>query len=198
MSPDDRQKIAYGKKLCKAISMVSFIEESLIDMMGKADVNVLDDDGYSALYRASGFSYAINVVGQLLKAGANTELVCKHNQTAIFNAVSNANVDIFNLLVLHGANVNFRTKGGITLLGHAISKSVPRMTRHVIELTEDIESPIPSLGITPFEYARSLRSFLGDEIAYDIECAIKQRIVTAISNDKNLDSSDIKARVIRL
>ena len=78
------------------------------------DVNAVDEDGYSALYRFVNRAYVIPVK-MLLEKGADPNLVAKDGETALTNALRLELVTIPTLLIDAGSKVNVRTKMGGTI-----------------------------------------------------------------------------------
>ena len=82
-----------------------------------ADVNATDNNGWTALHRATGnFEIVIEIVKLLIAAGANVNAVNNNGNTALRFATWDGNAEVVKLLIAAGANVNAVNNYGVTAL----------------------------------------------------------------------------------
>jgi ankyrin repeat protein len=91
--------------------------QALLDK--KADINQVDESGYTALTLAS-YNGSPNVVALLLKDGASTEVTDPMGRTALMAAAFQGDAQSIKLLLAHGAKVNVLDANGATSLEYAV------------------------------------------------------------------------------
>ena len=90
-----------------------------------ADVNVQNNNGWTALTFAASYSKNPQVVTTLLNFGANVNAKDKDNDTVLINAVHyNENIEIIKILLQSGAYVNAKNNSGQTALDMATNEKV--------------------------------------------------------------------------
>lgn len=84
------------------------------------NINLVDEDGMSALYDASAKGL-VDIVSLLLKYGANKDIASNDGTTPLIIASCYNQSDVVNLLLHHNANIEAKTKKGMTALLYAVS-----------------------------------------------------------------------------
>jgi ankyrin repeat protein len=113
-----------------------------------ADVNLCDITGVAPLHLAT-HRWSIEVMAALLDKGADIEVKDCLGRTPLFYACC---LDKVEFLVEKGANVNVRTKHGLSLLHHAAELLDVEMMAYFLDKGIDIES-CDDKGNTPLFHA---------------------------------------------
>ncbi len=75
------------------------------------DVNIQNEDGYTALIWASYKGY-IKIVRALIKAGANVNIQDENGKTALTYASNNGDIEIIRELIAAGSDINIKDNEG--------------------------------------------------------------------------------------
>ena len=96
--------------LSGATYMALLIPVEKIDLLieWKCDVNILDQQGQTALMIACRSHLKMPVVSKLLSLDANTNIISKHGETALNVAAAHGSDEMVALLIAKGANANAR------------------------------------------------------------------------------------------
>jgi len=97
-----------------------------------ADINAIDNDGYTALHFAAAEG-KLDAVEDLIKKGANIEAKTNNNYTPLHFAAVQGNLDVVKHLVEKGADVNTVDGGGDTALHFAAKEGHSDVIKHLIE-----------------------------------------------------------------
>lgn len=123
----------------------------------KQAANRTDNTGRGTLTCAvagrSGDEQAAECVKMLLRAGAEVNLVDKHNQSALHFAARFGRPHCSIALIDAGADVNIATESGVRPIHLAILGSNPQVVSALIRAGADIESP-STCGKIPWNYAK--------------------------------------------
>ena len=95
----------------------------------KCDVNVRNDDGETAVFRAASHSDNNEIVKVLLNAGSDLNLVNNNKQNTLHKAVQNlyqGSIGMVRMLIKGGARVDDKDRLGKTPLHYAVSNSYHR------------------------------------------------------------------------
>lgn len=118
-----------------------------------ADVNELDDNGFSALFTAARKG-KIKAVKVLLELKADPNLRCSnHKHTALFEALLWDYQNIASVLINQGANVNIAGLSGLTALHIAAGRNLQGATEELIRHSANTQIK-DNDGKTPVDYAR--------------------------------------------
>jgi ankyrin repeat protein len=115
----------------------------------KADIESLDDDGYTPFLTASYFGH-VNVLKLLIEWQCDTAARNKNNNGALALAASNGQVDAIQFLVnvVH-LPINDKHSSGRTALDLSCGKGHANVCQLLLEMKADIES-LDDDGYTPF------------------------------------------------
>ena len=91
---------------------------SLALIQAGVDVNIVNEGGVSTLMQAIEKGYIPEIVEMLLNAGADTEYQNSHG-TALMLAAESGKLDIVNMMITAGANINTQYQFGKTALSRA-------------------------------------------------------------------------------
>ncbi|RJP74031.1 MAG: ankyrin repeat domain-containing protein [Candidatus Abyssobacteria bacterium SURF_17] len=86
-----------------------------------SDVNATAKDGGTALMVAAYLGHS-DVVGLLIKKGANVDAQDNHGDTALRHAIMKEHSDIVQILLDSGADPNIANNSGTTAMEHALTK----------------------------------------------------------------------------
>ena len=116
---------------CRFHPMDSDIVKALLE--AKADVNIVDNDGYPLLQRAVTYCRDVSITKMLLEAGASVNARDGKGETALIRVLYHDNLDILSLLISHGADLNARNAMGET----ALVIAVYRDSNHTMKMLLD-------------------------------------------------------------
>ncbi|XP_014477620.1 PREDICTED: transient receptor potential channel pyrexia-like isoform X2 [Dinoponera quadriceps] len=112
-----------------------------------ARVNAEDDDGRTPLHAAVAKALrGCELVKTLIQAGASVNKADKFGYTPLHIAALNESSPIVVMLLLKGADVTARTKGGVTALSFIIRRTPDVLTRFVARLDQAISLHDHELG----------------------------------------------------
>jgi uncharacterized protein len=117
-----------------------------------ADVNQLDGEGGTLLYRAA-YKGSKDTVELLLKYGANVNKGHIFGYTPLGDAASAGYKDIVELLIHHGANVNIANEYGYTDLHRAASTGKKNIVELLLKAGADVNAASYDNGTTPLDEA---------------------------------------------
>jgi ankyrin repeat protein len=103
-----------------------------------ADVDEMDDDNQTPLYRAS-FAGHTEVATLLIAHGASVNAVGRQDQTALSRAVQAGELAMAELLIARGADVEYRDRHGYAPLESAVSNGDRDMADLLIENGADVD-----------------------------------------------------------
>ncbi|MBI3934719.1 MAG: ankyrin repeat domain-containing protein [Acidobacteria bacterium] len=116
-----------------------------------ADVNAANDYGVSPLALACTNQNPV-MVETLLKAGANPKTAQWTGETPLMTATRLGTVEVVNLLLAHGADVNAKeSRRGQTALMWAIAQGYPQIARILIEQGADVRARSHQLAADGFK-----------------------------------------------
>jgi ankyrin repeat protein len=150
----------------------------------KADVNVKDSNGASALLLALGHQQQSEFIKRLLKAGAKVNTRSNYGVTPLMLAARHYKVDIVEKLILSGAGINAKDASGWTPLMYAaedwprgygcVVVSMPRLRsreypqktirlliKHGAKFSNDIYGNTPLIEAAGWADARTLKLLIG-------------------------------------
>ncbi len=137
--------------------MLDFVKELYTTYGGNELVQYTDDDGYSALHRAS-YNGHVSVVEYLLSIGMDIHGRTEEDWQPLHCACRWNKADVASLLLQNGAVLNSLTKGGQTPLHLAASNDKAKDTLELLLTTKDIDVTIRNGA---GETARQLASSYG-------------------------------------
>jgi ankyrin repeat protein len=93
----------------------------MVDLLldAKADVNLKDKEGTTAIFKAAQHQTDPAVIRRLLEAGANINERSDNGMTCLFGAAAQGRVENVRLLIREGATVDVRSNSNETVLIHA-------------------------------------------------------------------------------
>ena len=112
---DDKQKLS---SLVTAAEL-GHVQDIKKLMKEGADVNAVDDNGYSPLIQATENNF-MDIVSILLEAGADVNIVDKYGDTALIHATENGYDGCLKLLIDGGADVNVTDSDGDAAVSLAV------------------------------------------------------------------------------
>ncbi len=122
------------------------IIKSLLD--AGADLSIKDKDGFSPFYAAVD-EENIEIVKYLLTRGADVhELNGVNNLTALFPAANNGNLDIANVLIDAGININAKDNEGLSAIYEAFDNKQIAMIKFLISKGADVNNQESEKGMT--------------------------------------------------
>ena len=121
-----------------------------------ADVNLKDHSGMTPLHSAITRSPTIDCSLALIKAGADENARCQRGETPLIKAARNGNLQIIELLLEKGANVNAFDLLGRNALYHAIFRG---KTMRLL-LNEESDANAALRGATDREYKKCVKPLL--------------------------------------
>ena len=116
-----------------------------------ADMNVLDNEGWSPLHRAS-YYRRIHIVQFLLEHRADVNLLGDKDFTPLVLASFVDDLETSRLLIQHGADPNSCTTTGVTPLAGALGTNNLDLARLLIDNGADVNSTLTK-GRTPLHFA---------------------------------------------
>lgn len=152
----------------------------------KADTNAIDDAGYTPLHGAIRYGIGkggIGVVEVLAKHGANANIQNgPDGKTLLHEAISEDKIDIIQLLLSHGADVNAVSKHGATSLHFAASQGTTKIAELLLANNADLNAR-DSWGNTPLHNA--IRSGLRTQGIGIIQVLVKRGANINTKNDRD-------------
>ena len=130
-----------------AAFMMEDLDAASLLLRSGADVNVLDNERWSPLHRASSDG-RVDIVRFLLEYSADVNLPGHKNFTPLLLASSAGGLEISRLLVQHGADVNARTLTGWTPLIFALIGDKVDIVHLLLDNGADVNS-VCDEGLTP-------------------------------------------------
>ncbi|KAL8859660.1 MAG: hypothetical protein Q9178_003774 [Gyalolechia marmorata] len=128
-----------------------------------AESNARDEDGdtplHDAFLRQEGFNdHQLNeIIGLLLKHGANPNILNNHGETPLFLSVKLENIDhLRSLISTKGCDINAKGMYGMTLLSMAIEFAPDDFVEDLIQRGADL-SAIDYFGMTCLDWIKRLR-----------------------------------------
>ena len=135
-------------------------------MDGGADPNVADENGQTALNEAAKLDHA-EVVRAMIEREADVNYVNPATQfTPLTEAVLNNKLAAAQILVEAGADPDYRTPDGYSVLGHAIGRQFPRLVELLVLNGADLDS-----GRGPHGTAREFAARTGGASAHALSQA---------------------------
>ena len=102
-----------------------------------ADINIVDNRGFSVLHRAIGYNHT-DIALELIKAGANLGGTNDLAESPLIAATKKGNLEIVQALIKAGADVNFKEQSGYgkgqDALYHAFKKDYPVIASVLIDV----------------------------------------------------------------
>ena len=124
-------------------------------MFGNPLLSYKDEDGYTALHRAS-YNGHIDVAEYLISSGGDIHARTEDGWQPLHCACRWNKVDIASLLLQNGADVNTLTNGRQTPLHLAACNNRAKMTLELLLIRDDVDITVcNSKGETAFELADS-------------------------------------------
>ena len=160
------------------MSLVSAAHNGNIALVQKlldegVDVNIQDNEGYTALILASTYRH-IDIVKLLLNSGANTNFQNNVGETALLLASLRGRTDIARLLLTSGANPNLRDNDGFNVLMCGCNTGIRNLLTYHMNIIK-IQSKFRGIQIrhkarTQKAYQQISTSLL--PIDFDVSCMI--------------------------
>ncbi|KAI9147007.1 Vegetative incompatibility protein [Paramyrothecium foliicola] len=144
------------------------IVSALLDV--GADATKADDDGYAPILEASKWRYT-NIVDLLLKTASNPQELLKHtggqksNFTALQYACYYGHLEIVEVLLRYGANVDEPDVDGLTPLHNASRRGYKELVELISERSTNIHAA-DNEGWTALHFASSHKLLDEDELKY--------------------------------
>lgn len=117
-----------------------------------ADVNIQDNEGWTALLHASDQAN-IDCVVHLIDKGADTNLKANNGYSVLHAIAYQSDLELLKYLISRGANVNDGDQNGSTALHHAVDGYSINCVKYLVEHGAD-PLQVNINGITPLDQAR--------------------------------------------
>lgn len=142
------ERVLVQEKLLSAIA-INKIDGVLLALRDGADINAIDENGDTPLYKAVCAGY-IHVVGLLLELGADIDAINSYDNSALHGAVRAGHEDIAKMLIKKGARVNEVNMYGSAPLHYAVKNNYTEVVVILMSAGADIHC-IDGEGETVFE-----------------------------------------------
>ncbi|TMW69768.1 hypothetical protein Poli38472_001924 [Pythium oligandrum] len=116
------------------------------------DIDVVSQNGTTALFYACGAKNLIDVVRSLLGRGADPLCVSAREQTLLHTACEHGNAEVVQLLLDRGINVNALDRINKTALQYAVSKGSADAVKLLLQHGADTQL-VDNINYTAFRYA---------------------------------------------
>ncbi len=118
---------------------------------GELDINVRNDEGYTALSQAV-IGQKAQVVNMLLESGADPNIPARYFRTPLYHAADRQNPDILKRLLQAGADLDFSDEERTTPLHKAVQCANKAAIPVLMEAKADLNAK-DYRGFTPLHYA---------------------------------------------